>query len=143
MILKIFKGVWFFSLLALLVVFFYVYAGLPEEVVILESAESISLSRNGFFYTAVILFAMINALVFVVNKLLSDGDQAFSSWFYGLIVTFNFFFLTTLGFLHVFNGADRYNFDNMGPIMYLSLILLCAWMMSWPVIVLYKKIATK
>jgi hypothetical protein len=143
MILKIFKGVWFFSLLALLVVFFYVYAGLPEDVVFSESEGSLSLSRNSFFYTATILFALINALVFIVNKLLSDGDQSFSSWFCGLIATFNFFFLTTLGFLHVFNGGDRYDFNKMAPVMYLSLILLCAWMISWPVILLYKKMISK
>ena len=140
MILKIFKGVWFFSLLSLFALFFYVYAGLPETVVFSESEGSLSISRNGFFYTTIILFAIINVLVFVVNKLLSNGDQGFSSWFYGLVVTFNFFFLTSLGFLYVFNGADRYDFSMMGPIMYLSLILLCIWMISWPVILIYKKL---
>jgi len=143
MVLKIFKGVWFFSLLALSVVFFYMYAGLPEQVSFSESEGSLSISRNGFFYFSIVLFAVINALVFVVRALLSNGDQGFSSWFYGLIVTFNFFFLTSLGFIHVFNGGDRYNFSNMGPAMYGSLILLCVWMISWPVILLYKKIVSR
>ena len=140
MILKIFKGVWFFSLMALFVVFFYVYAGLPQEVVFSESESNLSISRNGFFFSSIILFAVVNALVFVVSKLLSNGDQSFSSWFYGLIVTFNFFFFTSLGFIHIFNGGDRYDFSNMGPAMYGSLILLCVWMISWPVFLLYRKI---
>lgn len=140
MILKIFKGVWFFSLMALFVVFFYVYAGLPEEVVFSESEGSLSISRNGFFFSSIILLAVINVLVFVVRKLLSNGNQSFSSWFYGLIVTFNFFFFTSLGFIHIFNGGDRYDFSNMGPAMYGSLILLCVWMISWPVFLLYRKI---
>jgi hypothetical protein len=143
MILKIFKGVWFFSLLALFVVFFYVYAGLPEEVVLSASEESLSISRNGFFYATIMLFAMLNVLVFVVTKLLSNGDQVFSSWFYGLIITFNFFFLASLGFIHVFNGGDRYDYSRMGPAMYGSLILLCVWMISWPIYLGYKKILAK
>ena len=143
MILKILKGVWFFSLVGLFVVFFYVYAGMPEEVVFSESEGSLSISRNGFFYTSILLFAFINALVFVVNKLLSNGDQRFSAWFYGLTVTFNFFFLTSLGFLHVFNGGDRYDFSNMAPPLYGSLILVCVWMASWPVYLTYRKILSK
>ncbi len=140
MILKIFKGVWFFSLMALFGLFFYIYAGLPEEVNFSESTGSLATSRDGFFYTSISLFAVINTLVFVVSKLLSNGDQHFSSWFYGLVVMLNFFFITSLGFLHVFNGGDRYEYSKMGPAMYLSLILVCIWMISWPVYLLYKKI---
>jgi hypothetical protein len=78
-----------------------------------------------------------------IYKLLSNGDQRFSAWFYGLIVTFNFFFLASLGFLHVFNGGDRYDFSNMGPALYGSLILVCVWMLSWPVYLTYRKILSK
>jgi len=143
MILKIFKGVWFFSLVALFVLFFYIYAGLPEEVVFSETEGSLSISRNGFFYSSLVLFALVNTLVFVVSRLLSDGSQGFTSWFYGLVVTFNFFFLSSLGFMHVLNGGERYDYSQMGPMVYGSLILLCAWMLSWPGYTLYKKILSK
>ena len=140
MILKIIKGVWFFSLMLLFGLFFYIYAGLPEEVALSGSEVNITISRNGFFYSAITLFALINVLVFVVSKLLSKGDQGFNSWFYGLVITFNLFFLASLGFLHVFNGGDRYDYSRMGPIMYGSLILICAWMISWPGYLMLKKI---
>jgi hypothetical protein len=143
MILKLFKGIWFFSLMGLFGLFFYMYAGLPEKVVFSESEGSLSISRNGFFYFSIILIAVINVLVFAVTKLLSHGDQGFSSWFYGLIVTFNFFFTTSLGFIHVFNGGDRYDYSQMGPAMYGSLFLLCAWMISWPVYLIYKKMLAR
>ena len=140
MVLKIIKGVWFFSLMLLFGLFFYIYAGLPEEVALSGSEVNITISRNGFFYSAITLFALINVLVFVVSKLLSKGDQGFNSWFYGLVITFNLFFLASLGFLHVFNGGDRYDYSRMGPIMYGSLILICAWMISWPGYLMLKKI---
>ena len=140
MILKIFKGVWFFSLVALFVLFFYIYAGLPEVVAFSETGGNISISRNGFFYTSIVLFAFVNMLVFAVSKLLGHGDQGFTSWFYGLVITFNFFFLSSLVFMHVLNGGERYDYSQMGPLVYGSLILLCAWILSWPVYYLYKKI---
>jgi len=143
MILKIFKGVWFFSLLLLFAVFFYIYAALPEVVTFSREDGALSISRDGFFYLSIALFALINVLVFVVNKVLANGDQGFSSWFYGLVVTFNFFFFTSLGFLHVLNGGDRYNFSRMGPAVYGSLILICVWMISWPIILIYRKIFQK
>lgn len=140
MILKILKGVWFFSLLLLFVVFFYIYAALPEVVNLTDVEGRLSVSRNGFFYSAIVLFALINVLVFVVNRILSSGDQGFSSWIYGLVVSFNIFFFTSLGFLHVLNGGDRYDFSQMGPAVYGSLILICIWIISWPVILIYRKI---
>jgi hypothetical protein len=143
MILKIFKGVWFFSLLVLFGLFFYIYAALPEQVVFSDTDGNLSISRNGFFYSAIVLFALINVLVFVVTNLLSNGDQGFSTWFYGLVITFNLFFLTSLLFLHVLNGGDRYNYSQMGPIVYGSLILICVWMISWPGYSAFKKILSK
>jgi len=143
MILKILKGVWFFSLLLLFGVFFYIYAALPETIIFSQEEGSFSTSRNVFFYSSILLFAFINVLVFVVARVLSSGDQGFSSWFYGLVVTFNFFFFTTLGFLHVLNGGDRYDFSQMGPAVYGSLILICVWMIAWPMILIYKKIKSK
>jgi hypothetical protein len=143
MILKIFKGVWFFSLLLLFAVFFYIYAALPEVVTFSREEGGLSISRDGFFYLSIAMFALINVLVFVVNKVLANGDQGFSSWFYGLVVTFNFFFFTSLGFLHILNGGDRYNFSQMGPAVYGSLILICVWMISWPGILIYRKIFQK
>ena len=140
MVLKIFKGVWFFSLMVLFGIFFYIYAALPEEVALSETEKSISISRNGFFYSAITLFALVNVMVFIVTKLLSNGRQGFSSWFYGLIITFNLFFLASLGFLHVFNGGERYDYSKMGPIMYGSLILICGWIISWPGYLVLKKI---
>jgi K+ transporter len=143
MVIKIFKGVWFFSLVGLLVVFFYVYAGMPETVSVSTSDRGLSISRNAFFYSVLLLFAIINALVFAVSRLFKNGPEGFIAWFYGLVITINFFFLASLGFLHVFNGGERYNYSQMGPTVYGSLILVCVWVASWPVYFLYQKFSVK
>lgn len=141
MVLKIFKGVWFFSLLGLLVTFFYVYAGLPETVNLWE--EGISISRNGLFYLSIVLIALVNVMVFMARNLIGNQNEGFTSWFYGLIIAINVFFIASLGLLNVFNGGDRYDYSRMAPAIYGSLILICVWIISWPVYLLSQKILAK
>jgi hypothetical protein len=139
MIKKIIKGVWFFSLMGLVVIFFYVYASLPEMVLYSDDGLSEPITKNLFFYGSVFVLAIVNALVFMVNKFFSNNVFGFSEWFYGLVVTFNCFFIAVLSFLYVLNGGDKYNFNQMGPIIYGSLILIVVWMISWPVVYFFKK----
>jgi hypothetical protein len=89
MILKIFKGVWFFSLVGLLVMFFYVYAGLPETVSLWEGEEPVLVSKNGIFYFSLLLMAVVNMMVFIVRNLISKNNEPFNTWFYGLIIAIN------------------------------------------------------
>jgi hypothetical protein len=142
MTLKILKGVWFFSVLALLVMFFYVYAGLPETVMLWDFPQQISLSRNGLFYLSIALIAMLNATVYLVRQV-TTKESGFASWFYGMIATVNIFFIAILGLIHVFNGGERYDYSRMAPAIYGSLILVSVWLISWPVIKLSQKFSSK
>ncbi|MBX2894174.1 MAG: hypothetical protein KF763_01935 [Cyclobacteriaceae bacterium] len=142
MIVKILKGVWFFSVLALLVMFFYVYAGLPETVMLWNFPQQITLSRNGLFYVAILLVAILNATVYLVRQV-AGKQTGFASWFYGMIATVNIFFIAVLGFIHVFNGGERYDYSRMAPAIYGSLILISVWLISWPVIKLSQKFSSK
>jgi hypothetical protein len=141
MVLKIFKGVWFFSLLGLLITFFYVYAGLPETVNLGE--EGVSISRNGLFYLSIILMALVNVMVFMARNLIGKQNEGFTTWFYGLIISINIFFIASLGLLNVFNSGDRYDYSRMAPTIYGSLILICVWIIGWPVYLLSQKILAK
>jgi len=143
MVLKIFKGVWFFSLLGLLVVFFYVYAGLPEDVALWQEGSNVSVSRDALFYISLSLIALINVMVFMVRSIIGQKDQRFTTWFYGLIISVNLFFIASFGLLNVFNGGDRYNYSSMAPAIYGSLLLICFWIASWPVYLLSQKILSK
>ncbi len=143
MLLKIFKGVWFFSIVALLIVFFYVYAGLPADVTLWQGGPDILVSRNGLFYGSLMVMALINVLVFMIRNLVDKKNEAFTTWFYGLIISVNIFFIASLGLLTVFNGGDRYNYNSMAPVIYGSLILICGWIIGWPLYMLSQKFMTK
>lgn len=138
MVLKIFKGVWFFSLLASLVMFFYVYAGLPERVTLWENPTPTTLSKNGLFYSAIVFLAILNAMVYIVRQL-PGQTTGFVSWFYGMITSINIFFIVVLGLIHVLNGGERYDYSRMAPAIYGSLILVTLWILSWPVVRIFQK----
>ncbi len=142
MTVKIFKGVWFFSMLGLLAMFFYVYAGLPETVMLWDFPEQVTLSRNALFYSLILAIALLNATVYLARQV-ADKESGFTAWFYGMIASVNIFFIAVIGFVHVFNGGERYDYSRMSPAIYGSLILICAWLISWPVIKISQKISAK
>jgi hypothetical protein len=143
MVLKIFKGVWFFSLMALFAAFIYVYAGLPEEIQFSDVPAGASMPRSTFFYASALVFALINSLVFLANQLVNTKSDSFSSWFYGLVISFNAYFTTSLSYIYVVNGGERYNYPQMGPGMYFTLILLVGWIAAGLILYIFKKFLSK
>jgi hypothetical protein len=143
MALKLIKAVWFVSLLAALAALLFVYASLPEQVVVREEASKlVSLPRDGLFYIAVGIMTFANVLVFMVSKLYAK-NHPFRTWFYGLIITLNIFFIVAINLLGTFNSGEHFNYSNIGFVIYGSVILVVLWAAGWPIYSLYQKISTK
>jgi hypothetical protein len=141
MLLRIFKVIWFFSLLAVTGVLFYVYASLPEVVVMGQQEGGMTIPRENFFYTILFLMTAFNLLVFVLRRLYSVDEQwNFVAWFYGLVIFFNLFFLVTLSFTSLINSGERFEFARIGTIIYGSLFLLSVWSLVWPVYLAVRRI---
>jgi hypothetical protein len=138
MILKIFKAIWFFSLMATLAVFMYIYASVPDFIELSADGQLV-ISREGFFYSTLAVMALFNVLVFIINRLFKKGMEHFVSWFYGLVICLNFFFMIVLGFLNLLNGGERFDFDRLAFLIYGSIGLVVAWIVSWPFVVLARK----
>jgi hypothetical protein len=133
MALKILKVIWFFSLLAMMATFMYVYASLPENVVVKENIQTINLSKETLFYIALAVIAIANALVFAVSRIFAENESDFKAWFYGLIACANLFFIIGLSFISLYNSNEKYDFGRLGVIIYGSVGLLLVWATSWPV----------
>lgn len=141
MVLKLFKAVWFLSTLATLAILLLNYAGLPETVVVQEDGPSaFRLSRDAWFYSMVGFIALVNVMVFPVAKVFV-GQPAFRSWFYGLMIALNFFFIVAMNFVGVFNSGEKFDYAQIRYIMYFSVGLFIAWTISWPIYVLYRRFA--
>ena len=143
MSVKIFKAVWFLSVLVVLVNLLYAYAGLPVDVVISESGPApFLISRENYFYLAAGLIAIVNSLVFVVNNLYrSDAD--FRTWFYGLVMCLNFFFIVAMNFISLYNSGDEFDYSKIEYLILGSTGLFVVWALGWPVYTLYRKFYVK
>lgn len=131
MVVKIFKAVWFLSLLAAVAVLLYVYASYPDIIQLSEGGEGIT--RDGLFYVALALLGILNALVFLVNRLMPSQDPLFHSWFYGLIVFFNLFMIVALEFFNLYNSQERFDYARIGYIIYGSVAMIILWASLWPI----------
>ncbi|HCM77315.1 MAG TPA: hypothetical protein DIS90_13095 [Cytophagales bacterium] len=141
--LKIIKAVWFLSLVGFMVIFMYIYASLPERVIIQEGLEAVSMSRDGVFYLAIGIVALVNVLVFVMTKLYGNSNPSFSFWFFGQIILLNFFFCTAMGYFNVLNSGEKFAFERLGVVIYGSIILIIIWAIGWPLYVVSRKFLTK
>ena len=142
MILKIFKAVWFLSLLLWLLVFLYVYASLPEDVLIREEGNRVLISREALFYMFLSAIALFTALVFTMNRLFGDQED-FLIWFYGLIICLHFFFVIVLNFINLINSGENFDYGRIGYVIYGSLGLLAFWAACWPIYSIFRKFLNK
>ena len=77
MALKLFRGVWFLSVLVVFASLLYTYAGLPEQVVVQEETSGqITMGRDPFFYLMVAVIVLVNIMVYVIGKMF-ERDQDF------------------------------------------------------------------
>lgn len=139
MIVKIFSALRFLSMLAVLGNLLYVYASLPEQVVVFEEGvESISVGRDTLFYSAMVIIALVNVLVYLFSKKLAPSDD-FRTWLNGLVMVLNIFFIIAMSFIGIYNSAEKYDFSSIGFIIYSSFGLVVLWMAGWPVYLIGKK----
>ncbi len=139
MIAKVLRGVWFLSVMFSLATLLYAYASMPLELVVGQEDVSLTMvSRETVFYAALGLFTFVNVFVYIVEKF-RKADHAFMGWFYGLIVTLNIFMVISLSFITVANTGEKYDFSNVGYLIYGSIGLFSIWLLSWPAYQLFRK----
>jgi hypothetical protein len=137
---KVLRGVWFLSVLISFGALLYAYASMPVELVVGQQDVTLTMvSRETVFYVALTLFAFVNVFVFIIGKF-KKTDHDFRAWFYGLIVTLNIFMVISLSFVTIANTGEKYDFSNVGYLIYGSIILFLIWLISWPVYQLFRKI---
>jgi len=141
--LKILKGIWFLSVIVVVIHALYVYASLPEHVVIQEEATGMTaIGRDAFFYGTIAFIILTNALVFLIAKVFAHRPD-FRTWFYGFMVVLNAFFVMSLSFISLYNSHEKFDYSRIDFAIYGSVILIVVWALVWPVYSLYRKFAVK
>jgi hypothetical protein len=143
MALKIFKAFWFLSVLVVLGNLLFVYASLPEQVVVQEEATGATLANREFlFYVMTGFLVFVNVLVYIIG-ILHKQDEDFRSWFHGLVITFNIFFVFAMSLIHTYNSGEVFDFQSIGFLIYGSIGLVVIWAVSWPLYRIFKKLFPK
>ena len=143
MALKLFRAGWFLSVLAVFACLLYMYASLPEPVIIQEASDGqITMGRDAVFYVLVGTIVIVNVMVYLIRKMF-EKEHDFRAWFHGLIITINIFFVIGMSHLGLYNSAERFDYSRIGFIIYGSLGLIILWAASWPIYQLYQKIFVK
>jgi len=145
MISKIFKAVWFVTVLAFMLVLIYVYAGLPEEVEVMQAGSMyMVLGRESFFYVYLGLAALANSLIYSYYNIGKKTDpDSLLSWIMGLGVVLNMFFIVSMNFISLYNSMDRVDYTFSGIILVAVVALLSIWVISWPVYSIFRKYLIK
>ena len=143
MALKLVKAIWFLSMIAALGALLFVYAGLPEEVVVQDDIDArTSINKEAFFYLAMAFIALTNLSVYVISKVFKRSEDL-RTWFHGLITTLNIFFIIGMNYISLYNSEERFDYNRMAFIIYGSIALILLWTMSWPVYLIFKRSSVK
>jgi len=132
---------WFLSVMVVLANLLYVYASLPETVIIQEN-EQVSLTREWLFYILLLIIVVINALVYLF-KLMFQESENLRAWFHGFIITINIFLIVSMQALNVYNSNETFNHSLV--VLYLtgSISLIILWAAFWPVYLIFQKFRFK
>lgn len=136
-----FRAGWFLSVLVALANLLYVYASLPELVVIQEN-EKVALSREWLFYILMIAIVLINLLVYLFKMMFPD-EENLRAWFHGLVITINIFLVLAMQALNVYNSLEVFNHNLVGMYLTGSLVLILVWAALWPIYFVIQKFFVK
>jgi hypothetical protein len=141
MIAKVFKVIWFVSLLVMMGVLLYCYASWPEWVKLSDVDSDFSLDKGWLFYSTLGLLVLFNIFAFIFPRL--GSADSFMAWFFGVLTCLHIFLVSGLIFITVFNSSERYDFARLGPMLYTSIALLASWIIAWPIYQLLTKFSAK
>jgi hypothetical protein len=141
MIAKVFKVIWFVSILVMMGVLLYCYASWPEWVRLSDADSDMSIDKGWLFYGTLGLLALLNMFAFIFPRL--GSADSFMAWFFGVLACLHIFLVSGLIFITVFNSSERYDFARLGPMLYTSIALLASWIIAWPVYQLLTKFSAK
>lgn len=140
MALKLFRVVWFVSVVFAVANLLYIYAGWPADVTVQEQGDAVS--REILFYGVLAGIVLINVLVYVFKRFYPQG-QDLRAWFHGLLITVNIFIVVSLWSLSVYNSLDRFDEGIVSGYLLGSVGLIVIWAAAWPLYLIWQKIFLK
>jgi len=152
--LKFFRLLWVLSAIVFFGALVLSYAYLPERVGIQADAAGTAsefISRETFFYSALIIFVVVNLLGSVLLSVLTavpataglyfqseEFKENLTSWFSTFIAIINVFLTTAALYVSLFNNQGDYTIDQFSFLIYVAPLLLAASLI-WLIVVIIKR----
>ena len=143
MVLKIFRAVWFLSVVSVLARLLFGYAGWQDELVIQETAgEQLLVNKEVLFYALVGVLVLVNVVVYIFGKLYAR-QEGLRAWIHGLVTAINIFFIVGISLIGLYNSFEKFDYSRINFIIYGSVALILLVALVWPVYALYQKFFMK
>ncbi|MGK7396872.1 MAG: hypothetical protein ACNS62_20010 [Candidatus Cyclobacteriaceae bacterium M3_2C_046] len=150
---KIFKFIWFISLLLFLASFLWVYAYLPGEAQIWageDTSRDITISKDMFFYGGLLIFMIINVIFYLFSGVWSknvarnvsqpefrDFKINILNWLISFNVVINFFLIISIILIGSINQSQPN--PAISILMYVGPAFIIIWLISLAVIMIKRK----
>jgi hypothetical protein len=133
-----FKAIWFLSVMLVLANLLFVYANLPEQIIVMDDPGNQLLSKEWLFYSVMIAILLINVMVYLFKRMFPEAEHL-RAWFHGFVITINIFIIIAMQALNVYNGFEKYDHNRMEFFISGSLGLVIVWSLIWPLYLVYQK----
>jgi hypothetical protein len=139
MVLRIFRAVWFMSVMGVFVRLLFGYAGWQDELVIRETAgERLLISKEVLFYVAVGVIVIVNVVVYIFGKIYKNQEDL-RIWIHSLVTAINLFFIVGISLIGVYNSYEKFDYSRIDFIIYGSVGLILLVALAWPLYAVYQK----
>jgi len=128
----------------------YVYAFLPDEVILPISSFVISMTKSTFFYSSVATFLVLVVLAsyftYLIKNIPSKNDSFFSSekkeqfvtWSSSLRLIISVLIIFSVIFIGMSQNDEHFNISNFGFMVYVGPVLLVGWIFTLFFLILIK-----
>ena len=100
------------------------------------------LDKEMLFYSTMVLIVLVNVPVYLFSKRLAP-DEHFRIWLNGLVIASNIFFIIAMSFVSLYNSSEKFNFEQIGFIIYSSVGVVALWLIGWPIYQVVRKFISK
>lgn len=140
---KIIRAFWYVSVLVVFGGMMYSFAGLPEEVQLLEGLDPFS--KDIYFYIILAIIALSNFLIYSVSYRFAKRKQVnavvsvLPTWLGSLNFTLNLFYFVGLMYVMMYNSNEKWDYQLLGYGVMVSIGLITVSLFSLPFLILYNK----
>ena len=148
---RLIKFLFVLSVFVYLVMTLYVYAFLPDNVLIISAFGNLDISNDAFFYWSNGMFVLLIGLSMLFTNMISgiqpnelsffnaDLKKVVVTWSSALRLVLSIFFTLSITFIGMSQNDEHFEITNFAFLVYIGPILFFIWILSLFFLLIKKK----